>query len=210
MYFAIQQSTATWLPFEAIDSTTELPRTGILFSQVIVSYKKSTAVSFAAKALVTGDFREIGSGIYEISFTAAELNTLGSFLYLVQTGGTLPAPTIKQYFGQGFIQAASVYTPGGITLSTNVLTGNLVDMRGLPMAGESVCARILAVPTLIGTTPNRGGVGSDLISAVTDTSGFFALEVIRAAVIDITIPSINYRRTLTVPANATDKLFDLP
>jgi hypothetical protein len=210
MYFAILQSTPTWLPFEAINLTTDLPRTGIVFSQVVVSYKKSTATSFTTKTLVTGDFREIGNGIYEISFSAAELNTLGSFLYLVQGGGTLPAPAIRQYFGQAVIQAAAAYTPGAITLSTNALTGNLVDIQGQPLAGETVCARVLVVPTLFGTTPNRGGIGSDLVSAQTDASGFFVLEVLQGSVIDITIPAVSYRRTLTVPAHSTDKLFDLP
>jgi len=208
---SISQGTATWLPFIATDTGTGNPRTGILFSQIDVSYKKSVDAAFTAKVLTgPADFREIGAGVYEILFSSAELNTLGSFIYVINSNATLPAPALKQYVGQAFIVSAASYTPGTITLSTNIITGNLIDLSGNALADEAVSARIISVPEILGVSPNIGSVGSDTVAVQTDSGGFFALELLQGAVVDIVIPATGYRRTLTVPANGTDNLFDIP
>lgn len=208
---SILQSTPTWLPVVAADVGTGAPRTGILYNQLDVAYKKSTDVSFQVKTLTgPADFREIGSGVYEVLFSASELDTLGTFLYVVNSNGALPAPAIRQYLGQAFVESSTTYTPGTITLPTNVITGNLIDLSGNALANEAVSARIISAPVVIGSTPNIGGVGTDIVAVQTDAGGFFAIELLRGAVVDIVIPAINYRRTLTVPSNATDNLFDIP
>lgn len=209
-YTAVLQGTPTWLPMIALDANTGSPRTGITFNQVDVSFKKSSQATFQAKVIGSGDFRENGSGVYEVLFSGSELNVIGTFLYIINSNNTLPLPAIRQVIGEAVIQSSSTYTPGTITLDTNILTGNLVDLRSDPMVGESVSARVLEAPAIIGVSPNRGGIGTQIISTKTDQSGFFALEVIRGSIIDVVIPSINYRRTLTVPNNASDRLFDIP
>lgn len=207
----VLQNTAEWLPFTATDVGTGDARTGVLFSQVTVSYKKSTDTSFTLKALTgPADFREIGLGVYEINFSGLELDTLGTFIFVVNSNGALPAPVLNQYVGLAEVQAAAAYTPGTITLSTNIITGNLVGLSGSALADEAVSARIISAPTVIGTLPNLGGVGTNTVSTQTDSGGFFALELIQGAVVDIVIPATGYRRTLTVPANGTDVLFDIP
>lgn len=206
----VQQGTATWLPFIATDVGTGDPRTGITYTQIDVSYKKSVDSSFTSKVLTGPEFREIGLGVYEILFSLSELDTLGTFIFVVNGNGLLPLPAIKQFVGQAFILSASAYIPGTIALPTNILTGNLIDLGGDALAGEAVSARVLSAPSILGNVPNIGGIGTGQISAVTDAGGFFALEVLQGAVVDITIPVINYRRTLTVPANGTDVLFDIP
>jgi hypothetical protein len=209
-YISILQGTATWLPFIATDANTGTPRTGITYDQVDVSYKKSNQSSFQVKTLLSTDFRENGSGVYEIYFSSSEVNTVGSFLYVVNSNSVLPLPPIKQAIGQAAVETSSSYTPGTISLDTNVLTGNLVDLQGNPLIGESASARLLQAPAILGIDPNIGGVGTQIISAKTDQSGFFALELVQGSVVDIVIPAINYRRTLTVPSNPTDKLFEIP
>jgi len=207
----ILQGTPTWLPVVASDVGTGDPRTGILFNQLDVSYKRSTDPAFLVKTLTgPADFRENGNGVYEILFSGTELGTLGSFIYVVNSNGALPAPAIRQYLGQAFVESSSTYTPGTIALPTNVLTGNLVDLSGNALVGEAVSARVLSAPNILGTSPNLGGIGTNIVSVQTDSGGFFALEVLQGAVVDIVIPAVNYRRTLTVPANGTDLLFDLP
>jgi len=206
----VLQGTPTKLFFVAANVGTGAPRTGIVYTEVSVSFKKSTQATFTVKTLAASDFTENGSGVYEILFSATELNTLGSFIYIVNSNFTLAPPAIKQFVGQAFIESAATFTPGSITLSTNVLTGNLIDVQGNAIVGAAVSARTMSAPTILGTNPNIGGVGTDIISARTDSSGFFALEVLQKAIVDITIPRVNYRRTLTVPANSTDMLFTLP
>lgn len=209
-YIAVLQGTPTWLPFIAVDASTGSPRTGIIFSQVDVAYKKSNQSIFQTKVLLITDFRENGNGVYEILFSASQLDTEGSFLYVVNGNGSLPLPSIKQFIGQAVVQRSEHYTPGAITLNTNALTGNLVDLKGVALVDVAVSARVLEAPEILGTNPNVGGIGTDLLSVRTDSSGFFALEVLQNSLIDITIPRIGYRRTLRVPANVTDKLFELP
>lgn len=206
----VQQSVATWLPFVAVDTDDGSPRTGIIFSEVDVSYKKSDQSVFNVKSLTAPDFRENGSGVYEILFTGAELDTLGTFLYVVNGNGSLALPAIRQFVGQANVESAANYTPGSISLSTNILTGNLIDLNGNGLYGESISARVLSAPSVLGANPNLGGVSSGMVSATTDQSGFFALELLQGAVVDIVIPVINYRRTLTVPGNSTDLLFTIP
>lgn len=207
---SVLQGTPTWLTYIATDVGTGTPRTGITFSQVDVSYKKYGQPTFSVKTLLVTDFQENGNGVYEILFSGTELNTEGSFIYVVQGNGALPSPAVRQFVGQASVQSSASYTPGSISLSTNVLTGNLIDLHGDPLIGEAVSARVLSAPTVMGTSPNVGGVGSDTVSTQTDYAGFFALEVLQGAEVDITIPVVNYRRTLTVPSNTTDTLFDLP
>ena len=208
----ILQGTPTWLPFIAADVGTGDPRTGILFNQIDVSFKKYGDPSFSLKVLSgpPTDFRENGNGVYEILFSATELAVLGSFLYVVNGNGALPTPDIRQFVGQAYVESSGSYVPGTIALPTNTLTGNLINLHGGALAGEAVSARIVSAPSIEGASPNIGGVSMDVISTVTDQSGFFALEVLQGAVIDVVIPVINYRRTLTVPSNSSDKLFEIP
>lgn len=206
----ILQGTPTWLPFIAADVGTGDPRTGITFSQIDVSFKKATDITFLLKTLTAPEFRENGNGVYEILFSASDLAVVGSFLYVVNGNGALPSPAVRQFVGQALVESSSSYTPGTISLSTNVITGNLVDLHAHALIGEAVSARIVSAPAIEGITPNIGGVGMDIVSTQTDSAGFFALELIQGAVVDIVIPVINYRRTLTVPANSSDKLFDIP
>jgi hypothetical protein len=206
----VAQNQATWLPFIATDVGTGDPRTGITFGQVDVSYKKYGDVSFSLKILAAPDFREIGLGVYEILFASAELNTLGTFIYAINGNGALPLPAIKQFVGTAFVEDAAGFTPGTITLPTNILTGNLMGLNGVALSGEAVTAKILSAPNIVGTLPNLGGIGTDMVSTVTDSGGFFALEILQDTVVDVVIPAINFRRTLTVPANSTDSLFDIP
>jgi hypothetical protein len=208
----VLQNTPTWLPFTATDVGTGSPRTGVLYTQVDVSYKKSTDIAFTLKVLVgpPTDFREIGLGVYEVLFSGAELAVLGTFIYVVNSNGALPAPALNQFIGQAWIEDAAGYTPGTISLPTNIITGNLIGLNGNALADEAVSARIISAPTVIGSLPNIGGVGTDTVATQTDAGGFFALELLQGAVVDIVIPATNYRRTLTVPANATDVLFDIP
>jgi len=202
-YIPVQQAVLAWLPFKAVNATDGAARAGITFDQITVTYKKASDRDFGSKSILVTDFRENGGGYYEIAFSAAELNTPGTLLYLV-SGGTLPAPAINPYLGKAAV------IPATVTLGMNALTGYLVDLNGQALVNESISARVLSAPALVGTTPNRGGIGSGLISAKSDQNGFFVLEIAQGAVVDVVISAVNYRRTLTVPASATSKLFEIP
>ena len=203
------QGEPSWVPVIASDVNTGGARLGILDSQVDVVFKKNTQAAFQVKTIDVNNWRENGLGVYEILFLAGDLDITGSFLYVVTNNGTLPAPAIRQFIGQANVEESLAYVEGQVSFDSNILTGNLVDGRGAPLVDAAISARIVELPTVLGLPDSRAGVGLDLISARTNSAGFFALEVIQGSLIDVVIPIVGYRRTLRVPNNATNKLFEL-
>src|SRR5678810_243796 len=76
-----------------LTDTSNVPVTGLTDTDVSCQYRKAGAGSFTAKT-ITGVFAEIGSGVYTILFTAAELDTLGSFTVRVFGGSIQQSITI--------------------------------------------------------------------------------------------------------------------
>jgi hypothetical protein len=174
--------------------------TGLVHTDVSVSYAKNAAVSFTAKALTAPDWVEVGSGVYKIAFTAAELDTLGSFTVKV-TGAV-----IKQFVDVSSVVSAST-AAASTSVPTCILTGVVRNADGTPKEGASVIAKILAQPLIV----NNIVVTQGSISAKTNANGEFFLTATRLAQVDISISACNYRRTLTVPNDASADIFtDIP
>lgn len=81
-----KKSVASKLPIFMRDSS-GVPVTGLTDTDVTVNYKKSGAISFTLKSITPSNWTEIGQGLYEILFTATELNTEGDFIYPVTGTG---------------------------------------------------------------------------------------------------------------------------
>ena len=206
----IPQGTPTWLTVVASNDDTGIAREGITYDQVDVVFKKSTQVTFSSKIITAGEWRESGLGVYEVLFSNTDLNVLGSLIYVINSNILLPLPKIRQFIGLASVVSSASYIPNAVVLSTNALVGNLIDLHGNPLVNAVISARIIELPSILGSGTNKGGVSMDLVSARSDAGGFFALEVVQGSLVDITIPMIGYRRTLRVPANVSDILFDLP
>ena len=209
-FIIVTRDTPTWLIFVASDVDTGDPRTGIIYSQINCYYKKANQAGFQSKTLSGSNFRECGYGVYEIQFSASDLSTDGSFVYMVESNLSLPNPPLRRFVSQTYVQDIATITPDVIILPIEVIYGNLITLRGDPISGASVSARIVSSPYIIGTSPDIGGIGTDLLATTTNELGFFSLELIQGSVVDIVIPAIKYRRTLTVPSNGSDRLFDIP
>lgn len=97
MTIRVTQSVVTWVPFIATNVNTGEPRESIVFSEVDCVYKKSIDSTFTSKTLDATNFREVGLGIYEVQFSATELDTLGIFIYVLNGNGTLAPPAINQF-----------------------------------------------------------------------------------------------------------------
>lgn len=179
-----------------LTTTGGVPATGILFSGVTALFRKEGAASFTAKTITALNFDEIGSGVYTISFTAAELNTLGSFTWVVNGAG------LQQFAGIANVVATPVVSTA-VSLQTCVVSGHLYDVQGAPLVGAAVSARVVGFPTLISNV----GLSDDLVTSTTDSNGQFFLELVRLAQVDVMIPKINYRRNIVVPNAASADLF---
>lgn len=82
----IKRNIAKNLPVLFIDSSDFITgKTGVAFGDVTLKYKKEGDSAWTTFSLTTNDWIEIDDGVYEVVFTAAMLNTVGSFIYLAQT-----------------------------------------------------------------------------------------------------------------------------
>lgn len=64
-------------------NASDAPVTGVLFGDATVTFRKNGASSFSTKSLLSGEWNEVGDGLYRLTFTSTELDTSGSFRYLV-------------------------------------------------------------------------------------------------------------------------------
>lgn len=183
-----------------LSDTTNTPVTGLEFDDVVCEYRKAGASSFVSKTLTIDDFTEIGSGVYTIDFTATELDTLGQFVIKVTGTGIAQSITIVDIVPAGTVSSA-------VTLSKCVISGQIADVTGYPIAGAAVTARVVGAPSI---ELNTVAVTDDLVSVKTDLNGEFFISLIRLADVEITIPTVNYKRRLVVPNMASATLFNIP
>ena len=64
----------------------DTPVIGVGSGDITVTYRKNGAASFTTKSVLAGEWNEVGDGLYRLTFTATELNTAGSFRFLVKGG----------------------------------------------------------------------------------------------------------------------------
>ena len=61
----------------------EAPVIGLTSVDVTVRFRKNGQVGFTTKALLPGEFNELGDGIYLVTFTSGEMDTGGNFRIIV-------------------------------------------------------------------------------------------------------------------------------
>lgn len=176
--------------------------TGLTFADVSADLKKEGEGSFTAMTLSGTNFTEVGGGTYEISFSVLDTDTLGN-LYIRVSGAT-----IKTALETVYVAATVPVNPtSSLSINTTALFGYIVDLQGAAVAGASVSARVLATPAL-GSSTEEYIQADTLVTAKSDSDGFFTMTLISGAQVDIYIPSAGYRRTLQVPSTSTN-LFDI-
>jgi hypothetical protein len=173
-------------------------------TDVVVNIQKPLG-SYAAMtpALAPGTWNEIGGGIYTITLSANDTDTLGN-LYIRVTGAS-----IKTSLTSVFVSEEAPDPTATLPVTTTLLFGYVLDSQGAPLAGASVSAKPLAVPSVGYSAPEGYVQSTNLVTAQTDGSGFFQISLVTGSQVDFFIPSSNYRRTLEVPVTSTN-VFDIP
>lgn len=191
------------VPEELICTLTDAdsePVTGLTSSDVTCQIRKAGEGSFSSKALTGLNFVEVGSGVYTLIPTAANIDTIGVFVW------TIDGAAIKQFVGVANIVSAETSNTVS-TLDTCVITGHVFTLSGNPVIGATVSARVLGKPTILN---NNVGILDESVSTTTDNTGQFFLLLARLAEVEVVIPSMNYRRILTVPNDTNADLFEVP
>lgn len=153
---------------------------------------------------VDGDFTNLGAGYYELDLDTSDTDTLGSISVRI-TGAS-----IRSTLQQATVVVATPASPTpSWTVPTSTVYGYVLSASGSAVANAAVAVRVLSVPTVLHSGSEGLVITSDIETTRTDSTGYFALSLIAGSLVDIFIPSANYRRTFTVPSTSTN-LFDLP
>jgi hypothetical protein len=99
-----------------------------------------------------------------------------------------------------FLKEASLVPPNLCTIS-----GNVVDLGGVPAAGTRIVFRIAGVPKRTGDSL----VVSDRITTYPGAEGSFSVNMVRGAVVLVEIDPAGIKNQFTVPDLPTASLLDL-
>lgn len=188
-----------------IESSSGLPATGLTHEDITVGIKKEGA-SFVVFPVDATSFTEVSDGFYVVDLAASDTDTLGS-LYLSFAGANIKNTLLVAHVATP--TSAPPQPPAGFTPIITTIFGYMYDAQGAPKPNAAVMARVVGQPTLIHPDDQGIVLSADLIRVVTDSSGFFSLNLVAGASVEITIPSANYRRTILVPSTTTN-LFEMP
>ena len=173
------------------------PSTGLIFSDLIVNYKKFGETALSLRPLNPGDLVDLGDGLYTILWPQVYLNVLGTFLYTLN--GTLFDNFLYDTF-EIDPQPASLTVP----LGKCVLTGNVTDIGGNPALLHQIVVRPAEFPVIIGSTI----VDADAVFTVPDQVGNFTMTLLQGQTVIISIDRTGIRTQIDIPfapvANLTD------
>lgn len=146
------------------------------------------------------------NGYYSILFSGDELDTLDQFTFTLDEDASNPPPPFE-FFERtiDIISPSDIETEATPFISKCIIKDHIVNLSGDAVVNVSVYARLLSLPTLL------SGVGVQDIpkSTSTDANGFFQLTLIQGTTVDITVPSIGFRKTILVPATTLANLFEI-
>lgn len=95
----VKQNVARAIPCILIQSADgQTPQTGATDFQTTISYRKEGATSWSSKTAV-GNWTEVGKGVYLISWSASDLDTIGRFDFVVEHASAI------NYYGSMVVSA---------------------------------------------------------------------------------------------------------
>lgn len=188
-----------------LELSTGLPATTLLFSDVTAGLKKEGG-AFLPFTLTALNWTNLGGGFYEVAVTALNTDTLGS-LYFSFTGALIKPGLLAARVAVAV--AAPPVPPAPFTPPVTTIFGYIYDQLGAPKSNVTVSARIISMPTIIHPTSDGILITEGFETVVTDSTGFFTLDLLTGTQVEFIIADANYRRVVTIPG-ATANLFDIP
>lgn len=143
-------------------------------------------------------------GSYLLLLPPSILNTVDLFTYIVTNigGGGAFEPYYNTIDIIGSTDPVTLTTP---SLAICKLYGFVINLAGAAVINTGISAKLLAVPS----TMSNAGIYDNIVSAKTDANGYFEINVLQQATVDVVIADIGYRRTITIPSATSAKLFEL-
>lgn len=149
------------------------------------------------KATVSGDWLEIGNGLYVLKWASSEMSALGPFYFEV-TGATFD-PHISE-FDVMPNTPAQIVSPG-----VCVVSGNIVDLGAQASTGHPIRFRLAKAPALAAGALVAGAV----LETRPDAYGAFSIALNRGSKVVVEIEAVAIRQQITIPDQETANLVDL-
>lgn len=194
-------------PQAAISSRTvylalnDVPALGVPYTDLTVRYKKQGQTSMTLKILTGSDWVELGGGLYSLSFSANEMDTVGGFTYTLESGATLFNNFLYDEFT---IEAVAAGTTAPLPQQC-VIYGNLANQSALAPQHIKIVARPVQFPARYAQTI----LAADAVWTYADAYGDFTLSLVRNSVCIIEIERTGIKAQITVPDSPTANLIDL-
>lgn len=179
----------------------DVPALGVIYTNVVVNFKKQGQSTFTTKVLVSADWVELGGGLYSITFSPTDNDTLGDFTY------TLAGPDFDNFLYDSYSVMAA--TPGASPTpppTQCIVSGNIANQSALAPQHIKIVARPAAFPAKYGSTI----LAADAVWTYADALGNFSLALVRKSVVMLSIERTGIRSVqITVPDSPTASLVDL-
>lgn len=175
------------------------PVTGVLYSALTLKYWQAGQISFTTTAVLIANWTELGDGWYVLTLPATLTNTIGAFYFSLSGTGfdTYENSTLT-------VEAPPVST--ALTPTTCAVTGNVVDLGGLPGQGQRITFRIVSVPykTVAGSL-----IAADRVNTTPDAYGNFSVALIYGATVIVEIESAGINHQIVIPSQSSATLLSL-
>lgn len=177
-----------------------VPVTGVLFSQVAVSMRKTGTYAFAVKTLTALNWKEIGLGYYAVIWSEGDMGALGDFYYTVSQNGGPTFNYVEGHFSVDPVPLSTLVAP-----ERCVVSGNIIDIGGEVGTESWITFRIAKTPSVSGASMIEGKI----IRTVPDVFGNFSVTLLRGKKVVVEIPQSGLKHTITVPDQETASLVDI-
>jgi len=179
-------------------SLSGIPAPGIIYSQVLVKYKKFGAATFTTRTLVNGDLVDLGDGFYTLKWPDTFTDTLGTFMYIMTS-----------VLFDNFIYDTFDVEPQPLALSVPpdicVVSGNITDLGGHPSQKVQVSFRIPEFPAISGNTI----IDANKIYTTPDAAGNFSINLIQGQTVIVEIERTGIYAQITIPMAPSADLVSL-
>lgn len=173
------------------------PVTGLTKDDVTLRIRKK-GEEFEDKELDDENFSELESGLYLIVFSSSDMNTLGTFTYLIK-GATFN-------FNWSSFQVEPQPTTIENNAETCTVSGNIVDLGGSPGTQIKIQFHIGPLPSVAGGTSL---ISADILTTFPDAFGNFSVNLIREKDVIVEIPQTGVKQQIHVPDQESANILDL-
>lgn len=174
-----------------------VPAAGLTAAEVTVRIRKS-GQDFETRVLTEDEWVELEDGFYAIKWTADDMSDLGLFFFKVWFLGT-----------PDWVYESFDIIPQPFYLDVQapicVVTGNIIDIGGSPLAIETIVFRPPHVPVAAGPSLVAAGI----IRTSTDAFGNFSVRLLRSSTVLVEIDRAGIRHQILVPDQPTASIIDL-